>query len=83
MKVEKPRYVETLPRRGYRFVGEVRANDSLHRNSGLGLQAGEEVVAKIFFCNERFWLLVSSSVTAHESAVECPASNWIDCSLAI
>ena len=25
---EKPRYIETLPRRGYRFIGRLTANDS-------------------------------------------------------
>jgi DNA-binding winged helix-turn-helix (wHTH) protein len=42
-EADTPHYIDTLPRRGYRFVGEVTPNDTLHKESGAGVQAGEVV----------------------------------------
>src|SRR6476646_5465905 len=46
-EADTPRYIETLPRRGYRFVGEVSADDSRHENSGDGPVAVEDFVSKV------------------------------------
>jgi len=44
---EKPIYIETLPKRGYRFIGEVASGDSLAKHSGAELPPGEDVVSRI------------------------------------
>jgi Tol biopolymer transport system component/DNA-binding winged helix-turn-helix (wHTH) protein len=46
-EADTPRYIETLPRRGYRFVGDVIAEGSPHKNSEAGSLADEEFVTKV------------------------------------
>jgi Tol biopolymer transport system component/DNA-binding winged helix-turn-helix (wHTH) protein len=43
----RPQYIETLPKRGYRFVGDVSVENIEHKNSGAGALAGEEFVTKV------------------------------------
>ena len=46
-EADTPRYIETLPRRGYRFLGEVIAGGSPHNISEAGPLAGEEFMTKV------------------------------------
>ena len=43
---DAPHYIETLPRRGYRFIGEVAAQDSVHQDSAMPQQL-EDIVNKV------------------------------------
>jgi len=45
-EADTPRYIETLPRRGYRFIGEPHAGGSPREISEPGALAGEEFVTK-------------------------------------
>ena len=40
-EADTPHYIETLPRRGYRFIGDVNAEDSLHKHPGPELLADD------------------------------------------
>ena len=43
-EAETPRYIETLPKRGYRFIGEVKAEEARHENhSAPPIAAGDAV----------------------------------------
>lgn len=46
-EADTPRYIETLPRRGYRFIGEVSTEGSPQKISEVGTLAGEEFVTKV------------------------------------
>ena len=45
-EADTPRYIETLPRRGYRFIGEVSAEGSV-QNSGAEPLVGEGIIDKL------------------------------------
>jgi Tol biopolymer transport system component/DNA-binding winged helix-turn-helix (wHTH) protein len=44
-EADTPRYIETLPRRGYRFIGEMNAEVSPHKISEVGMSAPEHGVS--------------------------------------
>ena len=46
-EADTPRYIETLPRRGYRFIGEVSAQDFPGTTSAVETPAGEEFVVRV------------------------------------
>jgi Tol biopolymer transport system component/DNA-binding winged helix-turn-helix (wHTH) protein len=46
-EADTPHYIETLPRRGYRFVGELAGANSPHNSSGDGPLAAEDFVRKV------------------------------------
>jgi dipeptidyl aminopeptidase/acylaminoacyl peptidase len=46
-KAGKPQYIETLPKRGYRFIGEVVGEDILNRNAAAVPPATEDIVSKV------------------------------------
>lgn len=46
-EADTPRYIETLPRRGYRFVAELAAQDGPPKNSEAGPVATEDVIGKV------------------------------------
>ena len=66
-----PRYVETLPRRGYRFVGELSAGGSLHKISKAGTLAGEESVTKVATT------LVDAAISAAAESRRVRWFSWI------
>jgi Tol biopolymer transport system component/DNA-binding winged helix-turn-helix (wHTH) protein len=61
-EADTPRYIETLPRRGYRFIGEVNAEGGLHKISEGGAQAGEEFITKVATT------LVDAAITAADDS---------------
>ena len=46
-EADTPHYIETLPKRGYRFIGEVAAEENPHASSAIDQPAGEDVVSKV------------------------------------
>jgi len=46
-EAETPRYIETLPKRGYRFIGEVTAEEARQENHGAPPIAADDVVSPV------------------------------------
>jgi len=46
-EADTPRYIETLPKRGYRFIGEVAAEENPQARSAIDQPAGEDIVSKV------------------------------------
>ena len=88
-EADTPRYIETLPRRGYRFIGERTAQCSLLQDSGAGARAGEEFVARVAstledpaisaaadsrrWARRRFWIAATSTALL----IIATATYWI------
>lgn len=52
-EADTPRYIETLPRRGYRFVGEVSAGGDLHRNGSASCELTMSANSRLLWQRQR------------------------------
>lgn len=73
---ENPRFVETLYRRGYRFIGQLDKRQSTERNQGLNVEIGEKVQAELVEVRGKSKAKVLGIVAAAIALIVMAAAAW-------